>query len=64
MIILSERDVKEDVISAYEHTISNSEFVFASSGQSKTADIEGKTVFGKHDHRKVTLVLEVKNEDL
>ncbi|MCS7129982.1 MAG: LUD domain-containing protein [Archaeoglobaceae archaeon] len=64
VIILSERDVKEDVISAYEHAISNSECVFASSGPSKTADIEGKTVFGMHGPRKVTLVLEVKNEDL
>ncbi len=58
--ILSEEDVKEDILSAYAHARSKSSVLFASSGPSKTADIEGKLVYGMHGPRKFTVVLVVR----
>ena len=56
--VVWKRDVKRDVISAYFHALSKGEFVFASSSPSKTADIEGKLIFGVHGPRTFTVILE------
>ena len=56
--IVRKEDVKEDVVSAYFHALSKGEHVFASSSPSKTADIEGKLVYGMHGPRKFTVILE------
>lgn len=64
VIILSGEDIKEDVISAYRHAVSKSDCIFATSGPSKTADIEGKTIFGMHGPFRVVVILEVADEHL
>jgi L-lactate dehydrogenase complex protein LldG len=58
--VLNEMDVKENILLAYEHARRKSDVLFASSSASKTADIEGKTVFGMHGPRKFTVVLVVR----
>ena len=56
--IVWRRDIKKDVVSAYLHALSKGEYVFASSSPSKTADIEGKLVYGMHGPRKFTVIIE------
>lgn len=51
--------VCRDVVEAYRLAASKSRFIFASSSASKTADIEGKLIWGMHGPRKFTVVLEV-----
>ncbi|MBE8538622.1 LUD domain-containing protein [Geoglobus acetivorans] len=60
VVILKTDDVKSDIISAYRHALNKSGMLFASSSASKTADIEGKLVFGMHGPRKLTVIIEVK----
>lgn len=60
VVVLKAEDVKNDIISAYRHALSKSDMLFASSSASKTADIEGKLVFGMHGPRKLTVIIEVK----
>ncbi len=60
VIVLRAEDVRSDVISAYNLARERSDVIFASSSPSKTADIEGKLVFGMHGPRRVTVILEVK----
>ncbi|MEM2022826.1 MAG: LUD domain-containing protein, partial [Archaeoglobaceae archaeon] len=62
IVVLKAEDIRKDVISAYNFASSKSNCIFASSSPSKTADIEGKTVFGMHGPRKLTVILEVKEE--
>ncbi len=62
VIVLKAEDIKKDAISAYRLASSKSDCIFASSSPSKTADIEGKTVFGMHGPRKLTVILEIKEE--
>ncbi len=64
VIILREEDVKENAVEAYRHAVMKSDCIFASSSPSKTADIEGKLVYGMHGPKKLTVVIEVKNERL
>lgn len=59
VIVLKAEDIKRDVISAYKFASSKSNCIFASSSPSKTADIEGKTIYGMHGPRKLTVILEV-----
>ncbi len=58
--IIREEDIKEGIISAYTHATLKSDSVFASSSPSKTADIEGKLIFGMHGPKKFTVIVEVK----
>ena len=51
--------VCRDVVEAYRLAASKSRFIFASSSASKTADIEGKLIWGMHGPRRFTVVLEV-----
>ncbi len=44
-------------IEAYQLATSKSKFVFASSSASKTADIEGKLIWGMHGPRRFTVVV-------
>lgn len=60
VIVLKEEDIMEDIISAYNHARRKADIIFASSSPSKTADIEGKLVFGMHGPRRMTVVIEVK----
>jgi L-lactate dehydrogenase complex protein LldG len=64
VIILSQEDIKENAIEAYRHAAAKSDCLFASSSPSKTADIEGKLIYGMHGPKKLTVVIEVKNERL
>ncbi|AKG92502.1 putative ACR, YkgG family [Geoglobus ahangari] len=59
VIVLRAEDIMEDVLSAYAHARARSNHVFATSSPSKTADIEGKLVFGMHGPRRVTVIIEV-----
>lgn len=59
VIVLREEDIMEDVLSAYHHARARSNHIFATSSPSKTADIEGKLVFGMHGPRRVTVIIEV-----
>lgn len=58
--VLREDDIKEDVISAYNHARRRSDMIFASSSPSKSADIEGKLIFGMHGPKKFTVIVEVR----
>ncbi len=58
--ILKEEDIMKDVISAYNHAKSKSDMIFASSSPSKSADIEGKLIFGMHGPKKFTVIVEVR----
>ena len=60
VIVLREGDVREDIITAYRHAKRVQDVVFATSSPSKTADIEGKLVFGMHGPRKLTVILEAR----
>ncbi|MBO8182700.1 MAG: LUD domain-containing protein [Archaeoglobus sp.] len=56
--------IMPDIIAAYRLALSKSGKILASSSASKTADIEGKLVWGMHGPRKFTVILEAeKNED-
>lgn len=54
--------VCRDTIEAYRLAASKSRFIFASSSASKTADIEGRLIWGMHGPRKFTVILEVEGE--
>lgn len=56
--------IMPDILAAYRLALSKSGKVFASSSASKTADIEGKLVWGMHGPKRFTVILEAeKNED-
>jgi L-lactate dehydrogenase complex protein LldG len=62
-IAIVRRDVVcRDTVEAYKLAASKSRFIFASSSASKTADIEGKLIWGMHGPRKFTVILEVESE--
>ncbi|AGK60660.1 hypothetical protein Asulf_00642 [Archaeoglobus sulfaticallidus PM70-1] len=56
--IVKKADIMPDTISAYLHAAKKGDIVFASSSASKTADIEGKLVWGMHGPKKLTVILE------
>lgn len=60
VVILKPENIRGDIISAYMHARTKSDMLFASSSPSKTADIEGKLVFGMHGPRKLTVIIEVR----
>ncbi len=55
--IVEERVLCENTIDAYKLAISKSNIVFASSSASKTADVEGKLIWGVHGPEKFTVVI-------
>ena len=58
--VLKGEDIMEDIISAYNHARSKSDMIFASSSPSKSADIEGKLIFGMHGPKRFTVIVEVR----
>lgn len=57
-VAIVEKDVIcETTIEAYRLAISKSNYVFASSSPSKTADIEGKLIWGMHGPKKFLVVI-------
>jgi L-lactate dehydrogenase complex protein LldG len=55
--ILTKDRIMPDIISAYKLALLSGREIFATSSASKTADIEGKVVWGMHGPRKFTVVL-------
>jgi len=57
--IIKKESIMPDIISAYKLALQKDGEVFASSSASKTADIEGKLVWGMHGPKKFTVILEL-----
>ena len=56
--IVRKEIVCRNAVEAYRLAASKSGFIFASSSASKTADIEGRLIWGMHGPRKFTVVLD------
>ena len=59
VVIVKKEAIMPDIISAYRLASLKDKGVFASSSASKTADIEGKLVWGMHGPRKFTVILDI-----
>jgi L-lactate dehydrogenase complex protein LldG len=57
IVIVRKNAICETTIEAYRLAISKSDYVFASTSASKTADIEGKLIWGMHGPRKFSVVI-------
>ncbi len=55
--IVRKEDICRTTIDAYKLAASKSSYIFASSSASKTADIEGKLIWGMHGPRKFSVVI-------
>jgi L-lactate dehydrogenase complex protein LldG len=58
VVIVERETLMPDIISAYKLALLKGEEIFASSSASKTADIEGRLVWGMHGPRRFTVILE------
>ena len=57
VIIIKKEVIRKTTIEAYKLAVSKADYVFASSSASKTADIEGKLIWGMHGPRKLSVVI-------
>jgi L-lactate dehydrogenase complex protein LldG len=57
VVIVRKEVICKTTIEAYRLAISKSDYVFASTSASKTADIEGKLIWGMHGPRKFSVVI-------
>ncbi len=55
--VVRKGDICRTTIEAYKLAVSKSDHIFASSSASKTADIEGKLIWGMHGPRKFSVVI-------